>query len=255
MPPTGTAMAGSRATPAGGADAGTAFAIEHPLELAAWLRLLGGRAVPVHLVGADGAGVAATIRAVDTERGRFTLDAGAGGPVLAALAAGEECTAIACVDDVKLQFDLHNPLLVHGDTWCALEAPLPRRLYRFQRRKAFRVQAPAYCGAVVRFRHPALAEMQLSLRVLDLSVGGCALQAGDDVPAIEAGIEIGGARLCLDVLTELDVRLQVLHVTSIGPGSGSRRLGCALGALSGEAEHALQRWIDRVQRRARRFGR
>lgn len=254
MDRTGTVMTGSRGSPPGSADAGTAFAIEHPLELAAWLRLLGHRAVPIHLAGADGAGIAATIRAVDIERGHFTLDAGAGGHALADLAAGEDCTAVACVDDVKLQFDLHNPLIVHGDTWCALEAPLPRRLYRFQRRKAFRVQAPSYCGAVARLRHPAFPEMPLSLRVLDLSALGCALQAGDDVPAIEAGIEIGGAKLCLDVLTELDVRLQVLHVTSIGPGNGGRRLGCALNGLSGEAAHALQRWIDRVQRRARRFG-
>lgn len=229
------------------------YAIDDPSELAAWLRLLQQREVAISLADTVGAGISTTIRAVDTERGQLTLDAPDHGAELVGLVASAELSAIASVDEVKVQFDLHGATLVRGERCSVIEAALPERIYRLQRREDYRVRSLPGTTSI-ELRHPAWPDMRLALRVLDLSVRGCALLLPDDVPTIDAGIEIAGASLRLDALTRLDVRLRVLHLTSIRPGAAGVRLGCALDGLSPTVAHALQRWIDRLQRRQRPFG-
>ena len=46
-------------------------------------------------------------------------------------------------------------------------------------------------GELSRTFHP---EMQLALRVLDVSIGGCALQVPRDVPALQPGAKLAGVR-------------------------------------------------------------
>lgn len=93
--------------------------------------------------------------------------------------------------------------------------------------------------------------MRIALRVLDLSIGGCALMLPDNVPLVPVGVAIAGARLRLDADTRLDVTLQVHHVTSIQPGPPGTRLGCSLVGLSSHASRTLQRHIDQIQKRQR----
>lgn len=229
------------------------YAIDDRGELVAWLRLLQQRAIVVSLADTEGSAISTTIRAVDTDRGQLTFEAPERGAELLGLMAATELSAIASVEEVKVQFDVHGATLVRGEGWSVIEAPLPDRIYRLQRRETFRMRALPGTTAV-EFRHPAWPEMRLALRVLDLSVQGCALLLPDDVPTIDAGVEIGGASLRLDALTRLDIRLRVLHLTSIRPGAAGVRIGCALEGLSPQIAHALQRWIDRLQRRHRPFG-
>lgn len=251
-PPLPTDRAAARAA-ADPQAAQVAQTIEEPAEVVAWLRLLEQRAVAVNLAGHGGAGFATTIAALDVERGRVAFDAAGPGGMLADLVTGDELSVFVCLDEARLQFDVQGPTLVHGNGWCALEAALPACLIRLQRREAFRVRTlPSTTAA--EFRHPSWPEMRLALRVLDFSAQGCALLLPDDVPTIAVGIEICGVSLRLDALTRLETRLRVLHLTSIRPGAAGVRLGCELAGLQPDATRALQRWVDRLQRRRRAFG-
>jgi c-di-GMP-binding flagellar brake protein YcgR len=107
---------------------------------------------------------------------------------------------------------------------------------------------------VVRLRHPALPDMPLALRVLDVSIGGCALWLPHDVPPLQAGTRLGEVQVELDIDTRFATALNLQHVSSQSQAersSGGARLGCEWKTLSASAERLLQRWIDRTQQRRR----
>jgi c-di-GMP-binding flagellar brake protein YcgR len=95
-----------------------------------------------------------------------------------------------------------------------------------------------------------MPEMALTLRVLDISAGGCALFLPDDVPPLPAGVRLQGVRLELDAGTHFDATLQLHHVSSLS-ASGGVRLGCSLHDLDAGAQRSLQRYIDVTQKRRR----
>jgi c-di-GMP-binding flagellar brake protein YcgR len=123
-------------------------------------------------------------------------------------------------------------------------------LYRFQRREFFRVRT--HEGATAHFAHPSNPALALSLRVLDVSVGGCALALPAEVPAIAAGSTISHVELEFDAEARFAVALQVQHVSGgFHPQARGLRLGCSFARLDGLAERSLQRFIDVTQRRAK----
>lgn len=228
-----------------------AFRVTDPVEQMALLRELLERNVIVHLSGPGGNGTTTTVWTLDTQQRRLSLGAEVLDPQLQRLVDAGEVTAVAYLDNVKLQFELGELLLVHGERDCALQAPLPRTMYRFQRRENFRVRTLLRQAASAHLRHPSLPDMQLALRVVDVSMGGCALLLPDDVPPITPGLRLHKVRIELDADTRFDATLLLLHVTSIHPMSGGARLGCSLSELDGDAQRALQRYIDQTQKRRR----
>ena len=228
------------------------FRSSHPREVQALLRDLRDGGTPVALSAPDGAGLGATVWTVDPERGRIAFDVEPGDPQLPGLVQANEATAVAYLDAVKLQFDLHNLVLVRSPHATALQATLPDNIYRFQRRGSFRVRTLDRGAPVARLRHPSLPDMQLALRIADSSFGGCALMLPPDVPALPAGLEMGGVVLDLDTDTVLDLTLRVQHVTSVQGKSGtSLRLGCELLRVEAGTQRSLQRYIDQTQKRRR----
>lgn len=226
------------------------FRVGHPAEVLSLLRRLVDGNVLIQLSAPGGAAYTTVLWALDAQHQRISFDADPNHPQVRPLVDAGEVTAVAYLDAIKLQFDVSGLVLVHGHNASALQAALPAVLYRFQRREYFRVKTRD--GALVHLRHPALPEMQLALRVLDVSIGGCALALPADVPPIAAGIRIAGARIELDADTHVDVTLGVQHVSGgFHPGARDMRLGCSFVALAGPAERALQRYIDLTQRRSR----
>lgn len=224
------------------------FRVAHPSEVLALLRRVADGNVLVQLCAPDGAVYACTLWAVDAQQRRLSFDADPKHPQVRSLIDAGEATAMAYLDSVKLQFDLRGLVLVHGREASALQSGWPEAMYRFQRRESFRVK-PRH-EALAHLRHPTLPEVALALRVLDVSVGGCALALPADLPAIGAGVRIAEVRIELDADTRFVAPLQVQHVSG---GFGSRadhvRLGCAFGRLDGPAQRALQRFVDLTQRR------
>jgi c-di-GMP-binding flagellar brake protein YcgR len=223
------------------------FRIVSAVEIQAILRQLLETHTMVTLSSPGGASYTTLLWAVDTSRGVICFSAESGDPRLQQLLDSNEIVAVAYLDSIKVQFDLEGAVQVRGgDT--ALNANFPRELYRFQRRSSFRVKPLLSNAPTAHFRHPALPDMQLSLRILDISLGGVALAVPKDVPSIAAGIHIRRCLLELDADTHLDVGLSIHHVTVLNESQGAR-LGCEIEGLHGSDERALQNYINQTQKR------
>lgn len=235
----------------GGDDPWRQFRVEHPGERLALLRQLRDSSVPVNLSAPGGGHLTTTLWAVDDQRQRLNFHVEPDRPGLQSLVHGDEIVAVAYLEAVKLQFDLHDLMLVRGASSCALQAAFPADVYRFQRRSGYRVRTLERGSPTALLRHPSMPEMQLPLRVLDVSIGGCALFVGHDVPPLQPGTCIASVRIDLDADTRFDVGLQLQHVSSVDGASGGLRLGCGWIDLVGHAERSLQRYIDQTQKRRR----
>lgn len=110
-------------------------------EIAAYLQQLQQDGASVRLDGPHGAGLSATIVALDPAADLLGLALGTDPEGISqALVAEGEITAVAYLGTIKLQFDVEAPVLVSGEQGVVLRSTLPARLYRFQRRQSFRVQ-------------------------------------------------------------------------------------------------------------------
>ncbi len=235
-----------------GANADLAeFRVHSPAEIVGLLRQLADANLTLGLSTPDGASYTTTVWALDPARGLLCLSADAHDHQLQALLESDEVVAVAYLDAIKLQFDLHDLVLVHSGRDSALNARFPREVYRFQRRGSFRVRPLLNTRPTATLRHPAIRDMQLALRVIDVSIGGVALFLPDDVPAIEPGVRIEQVLIELDGDTRLQVGLMVHHITLLHHESKGVRLGCEMLKLGGEGERLLQRYIDQTQKRRR----
>ncbi len=144
---------------------------------------------------------------------------------------------------------------MRGAADCALNAHLPREAFRFQRRNGFRVKPPGRSELTAYLSHPMIPDMQLVLRVLDVSIGGCALFLPDDVPAVAPGVRVNVVQIELDAATRIRSGVVIHRVTAIDPESCGVRLGCELVGMPGGAACTLQLFIDQTERRRRMFSR
>lgn len=239
--------------PLAGGDPWASFRVQHPQERTALLRQLRDGQVPVMLNGPDGSALTTVLWSLDAAQNRMSFTASPGLPALERLLEADEAVAVAYLESVKLQFDVQHITLVRGLQSATLQCALPGSIYRFQRRNAYRVRTDGRHGPVARLRHPSLPDMQVGLRVLDVSIGGCALWCPHDVPPFQAGTQIGEATVELGPDARFQAALSIQHVSSSGTGSGEGgvRLGCEWLRLGGSAERVLQRWIDQTQKRRR----
>ncbi len=231
-----------------------AFRVEHARERLELLDLLRERSVPVVISSPDGTSISTTLWGVDETAQRLNFSARDDSHHLDALVESDEAVAVAYLERVKLQFDLHDLLLVRGASVSALQCRVPDEIFRFQRRDAFRVQPLHRHLPGARLRHPALPDMRLDLRVVDVSLGGCALWLPADVPPLQPGTVLAEVRIELDAQTQFSVELTLRHVASMGCNDGPERgvrLGCSWRPVNPAALRALQRWIDQAQKRTR----
>lgn len=232
----------------------SAFRVEQPRERLELLDLLRERSVQVVISCPDGISISTTLWGVDEAAQRLNFSARDDSHHLDTLVESDEAVAVAYLERVKLQFDLHDLLLVRGASVSALQCRVPDEIFRFQRRDAFRVQPLLRHTPGARLRHPALADMQLDLRVVDVSLGGCALWLPADVPPLQPGAVLADVRIELDAQTQFGVELTLRHVASMGCADGPERgvrLGCSWRPVNPSALRNLQRWIDQAQKRTR----
>ena len=227
------------------------FRVTEPVEVRALLKSLMDQVVPLNLSASDGSAYTTTLWAVDAQAGVIAFTADMMALTVHDIVEADECVAVAYLDRIKLQFDVGDLMLVQGHKASVLQARMPRELFRFQRRNTYRVRTLERTSPTAAFRHPAIPDMSLALRVLDVSVGGCALLLPGNVPPLQPGAVIKGVRLTLDADTVVDAGLMLHHVTSTGAENGSVRLGCEIVGLGGPAERALQKYIDLTQKRRR----
>jgi c-di-GMP-binding flagellar brake protein YcgR len=227
------------------------FHITSPVELASMLRQLLDANVVLNLNAPNGTAVPVTLWTVDTVRGIISFSANAHYPQLQALIECNEVVAVGYLDSVKVQFDLQGLMLVHNGSASAITCGYPRDMFRFQRRNSYRVRPLLRHVPCARLQHPMLRDMLLTLRILDVSIGGCALFLPEDVPLIEPGVLINGVELTLDADTHIKTPLRLQHVTSLQNDVGGVRLGCEMVDVGSGSLRALQRYIDQTQKRRR----
>jgi c-di-GMP-binding flagellar brake protein YcgR len=231
------------------------FRMTAPPELVKTLKTLADGNVLINLNGSDGAAYTTTLWAIDAARGVLSFSADADSNQVQALVEAEDAVAVAYLDSIKLQFDVSGLVLVRGGKSSALNCAFPREIYRFQRRSGYRVRPLLRNTPVVRVRHPMIPDMALSLRVLDMSIGGCALFLPDDVPPLQPGVVLNGAQIELDMDTRVSASLRLQHVTSLNQDARGVRLGCEIVDPSADVLRALQRYIDQTQKRQRALAR
>ncbi len=227
------------------------FRMSAPAEVSVMLKKLLDGNVIVNLNGSDGTAYTTTLWLVDPQRGTLSFCADGDSNQVQDLVEAEDAVAVAYLDNIKLQFDAQGLALIRSGTGCVLSCALPREIFRFQRRSAFRVKPLLRSTPMASFRHPMLPDMQLSLRVLDLSIGGCALFLPDDVPPLQPGVLLNGVALDLDVDTRITAALRLQHVTAINPDAKGVRLGCEFASPNSDMTRTLQRFIDQMQKRQR----
>ncbi|NUZ05941.1 flagellar brake protein [Schlegelella sp. ID0723] len=220
-------------------------------EIALMLNQLCDGSVRLQLHGKDGRPYTSVLWTVDGERGTLGFNADPEDPALASLLRHPQVIVVGYLDNVKLQFDLYHLVLVRGNRASVLSGAFPREIFRFQRRNAFRVRPLPRGSRLARLRHPALGPVELALRVLDVSIGGCAVLLPDDVPPPSLGLLVGSVQIDLDADTRFEVNMRLQHVTLPGSEAGGARLGFEFVRAGGEALRALQRFIDLTQKRGR----
>ncbi|GAB4569105.1 MAG: hypothetical protein Tsb007_45750 [Rhizobacter sp.] len=231
------------------------FQITSQPELVKTLKSLADGNVLINLNGSDGASYTTTLWAIDAARGVLSFSADADSNQVQALVEAEDAVAVAYLDSIKLQFDVSGLVLVRGGKSSALNCAFPRVVYRFQRRSGYRVRPLLRSTPVVRVRHPMIPDMGLTLRVLDVSIGGCALFLPDDVPPLQPGVVLNGVQIELDMDTRVSTSLRLQHVTSLNHDAKGVRLGCEIVDPSADVLRALQRYIDQTQKRQRALAR
>lgn len=224
------------------------YRIGNSVEIMALLQQLLDSNALITLSAPNGSCYTTLLRSADTKRGVICLSASAHDAPLQSLLSSDEVVAVAYLNSIKVQFDLVGAMLVSAPNDQAINARLPQEMYRFQRRAAFRVRPLSARVPTAQFPHPAMPDMTLSLRVLDISLSGVALFLPDNVPPVEAGVRIGQCLLALDDDTRITTGLVIQHVTSIHPETKGVRLGCEL--LNQDwADRSLQSYINQTQKR------
>jgi len=227
------------------------FSVSSPREIQTLLRQLLDGSVLLNLNASDGSVFTSAVWTLDSGRGTIGFNADPADPAMQALLQCDEATVVGYLDSVKLQFDVHDLVLVHGNKASVLSCQAPRMMYRFQRREAFRVRPVMRSSPVARLAHPELPDKELALRVIDLSIGGCAVFLPEDVPPLRAGATLDGVRLELDADTRLDLTMRLQHVTALNAEARGVRLGFEFKRVGGEALRILQRYIDLTQKRGK----
>lgn len=227
------------------------FRIDKPSEVLAMLRKLQDSNIVLNLNAPNGAAITAMLWSIDGDRQSISLSVDTDDPQLQAVLDGNEAVIVGYLDSVKLQFDLQSMVLVRGSKSAALSCNMPREMFRFQRRSAYRVRPLLRNAPMAKLRHPMIGDMHLSLRILDVSLSGCALFLPDDVPALDPGVLMNSVHIDLDADTHFSANLRLQHITALNAEAQGTRLGCELVNMARDAERALQRYIDQTQKRRR----
>lgn len=232
-------------------DAMDDFRLSSRAEITSLLKQLRDANVTLNLNAPDGRMVNVTLWDIDATRDALTFSTDASTSQMELLTECDEAVVVGYLDRIKLQFDVSDLMMVHANNGRALNCAFPTEVFRFQRRSGYRVRPLVRSSPTARLRHPMIPEMQLSLRILDVSISGCAIFLPDNVPPMAPGVVINNVQLDLDGDTRIMTSLRMQHVSSIGADSKGVRLGCELVNPLREGLRALQLYIDQTQKRRR----
>jgi len=180
------------------------------------------------------------------------LDASPDTAVNRRVLANDRLLCVTQLDHIRIQFALSGLQEVSKGGHDSFRALLPEHLLRLQRREFFRLQVPIAhaVSCTLNARGIDAAPVQLDARVLDISVGGVALQVPPAVAEFVIGATLDHCSLRLPELEPIELCLEVRNINRNTQRSGTEllRLGCQFANLSRAGEAVIQRYIFNTER-------
>ncbi|MEI7967720.1 MAG: flagellar brake protein [Betaproteobacteria bacterium] len=155
---------------------------------------------------------------------------------------------------VTVQWEIEQLKLGEFQGGQAFYCPLPKSIFKFQRREFFRVQTPIL--KPVKCSIPLEESKVLEVHVADISVGGVCLSGVPLEMSLETGMEYDGCKITLPDLGAILVTLQVRNSAEMPSRDNHtfRRAGCMFVRLPPGADSMIQRYIIRLERERRTRG-
>ena len=129
------------------------FRVSSPRDVGTLLKQLLDGSILLNLNGSDGHVFTSAIWTLDSSRGTIGFNADPNDPALQSILHSREVVVVGYLESVKVQFDVQNLVLVHGNRASVLSCPFPREMFRFQRRNAFRVRPLMRSAPTAKLRH------------------------------------------------------------------------------------------------------
>lgn len=155
---------------------------------------------------------------------------------------------------VKVQFSAKRATSVKYDGYPAFFVPLPKCIYRLQRREHFRLAlSPAEYLHCALPTAPAQGIPQREVTVMDISVGGIKLNCAEADIELEEGKVYENCQITLPEAGKITVTIIVKNLTLVHTKSGNtiKRAGCQFINVDGATNILLQRYINNMQRAAK----
>lgn len=228
------------------------YSTNHRREILFYLHQLIKDAQPVNVVFNEGNDSFLTmLLAVDEDHGRLIFDWGGSEETNQKLLKSERNFFICAPQGVRNQFLTGKVEETVFQGRRAFVTRLPERYTRLQRRQFFRLVLPITRRPTCTLPMPE-GQKALQLPVIDISVGGLAMEMNDPHPPFEIGQLLPDALIEFRNGHHLSVTLEVRNVVPIDRGTKIvGRIGCRFVDLSSHDEHLLQHFIIEEQREER----
>lgn len=201
--------------------------------------------------GSGGSFLTALLELSDDEE-TITLDASPDPETHRRVLSASKLLCVTQLDRIRIQFALHDLDEGRQDGRNVLYAPVPTEMLRLQRRDAFRLPVPLSHAATCLIRTKGVAEPKVEVvgRLLDVSVGGIALQLPPDIAEFVIGSRLEDCQLRLPYIDPIPLQLRVCNISRQEQRSGALmlRIGMSFADLPRSAENAIQRYIFNTER-------
>lgn len=156
------------------------------------------------------------------------------------------------LDQVAVEFRLPKLFSDTFEKHAAYRAEIPERILRLQRRETFRINTQGYSSAFCKLTHNGKA---LNFSLLNLSVGGMAIESTSSDEAFAIGETIENAELSLPQTPPILISFQIRMLREEVVGVRKRtRLSCFFVNLKEEAEAQIAQCIAQLENATLRPG-
>lgn len=162
------------------------------------------------------------------------------------LLSSEGLTVVAFLDQIKVQFTVNHAELTQFQGAPALRVRTPRSILRLQRRAAFRARTKIIHSPYLLLSHEPNAAR---LRIAEISATGFVFVAPTSQPPLTAGMRLQACVIELESNASFDADIEIRHVSGFKDGSRREmyRAGCRLLNVSGGANMAIQRYVNKLE--------
>lgn len=153
--------------------------------------------------------------------------------------------------DVKVQFSAKQAHSMEYQGYSAFHLPLPKCIYRLQRRESFRLEIPSTkpLRCTIPVGEPGAVQPR-EVSLMDISTGGMKLTYPEGDVELVQGQSYENCQIKLPDMGTVSVTMIVRGISSLPTKSGHniKRAGCQFVNLSTASNILLQRYVNSMQR-------